>query len=112
MSHWTIFSDNLPWYDVATKIDAMWHAIANDFVRILKRWQHVVCFLLEFKNSQRCCQKFVKSTSLRNGMLHWNDSQRNIIANRIIKNRSVWHHLNNHKTVSNEKDMNNLFNWL
>ena len=55
--------------------------------------QHVACFWLEFKNSQWCCQNFVKSTSLRNGMLHWNDFQRNIVANCIVENRSVWRYL-------------------
>ena len=39
------------------------------------------------KTSQRCCQNFVKSSSLRNGMLHWYDLQWNIVANRIVENR-------------------------
>ena len=37
MSRWTIFSDDLPRYDVATKIGILWHVTANDFLRILKR---------------------------------------------------------------------------
>ena len=37
MLHQTIFSSDLPQYDVATKIGAMLHAITNDFLCILKR---------------------------------------------------------------------------
>ena len=55
--------------------------------------QHVAYFWLELENSQRCGQNFVKSTSLRNGVLHWNDFERNIVANRIIEIRWLWHYL-------------------
>ena len=50
VSHRTIFSDDLPRYDVATKRSViMWHVIANDVLRILKRGNTLRVFDLSSK---------------------------------------------------------------
>ena len=81
MLHWTIFSDDLPRYDVATNIIVMYHVTANNWTSL--RSDIIVMYHVTANNW----------TSLRSDMLHWNDSERNIVADRIIENRLVWHYL-------------------
>ena len=49
-------------------------------------------FLTEIQKIATMLPEFL-STSLPNGMVHWNDIQRNTVANPVIESRSVWHYV-------------------
>ena len=81
MSHWTIFSDDLPRYDVATKRSVTWHAIANVSWREATR----CVFLIWVQKLATVLPELLSSASLRNSMSHWNDFQRNIVSLKIVQ---------------------------
>ena len=88
MSHWTIFSDDLPRYDIATKIGVMWHVMVNNFLRILKRGNTLHVFDLSSKTCNTVAWTFsswpVFEMACHTGTI-FNAASLEIISLRIVR---------------------------